>query len=59
VRLRDQFEAFLGRLIARIHIRVMLARKPPVRLLDLFGLRRAFEAQHFVEIFFCHSDGDR
>src|ERR1041384_1092045 len=54
MRFRDQLEAFLGRLIARIHVRVILARQTPVRLLDLLRLRVAPDAQHFVEIFFCH-----
>src|SRR5205085_1255900 len=54
VRFRDQLEAFFGRLIARIHVRVKLTRQPPIRLLDLLRLRVAPDAQHFVVIFFRH-----
>ena len=38
MRFRHQFEAFLRSFVTRIHVRVILARQPPVSLLDLFGL---------------------
>ena len=45
------FEALLGRLVARIAVRVKLHRGAPVRLLDLLGVRAARHRKNGVIIF--------
>jgi hypothetical protein len=54
VRLGDLLEALLRRLVARIHVRVVLARKPAISLLDLLRLRVPLDPQGLVEVFFRH-----
>ena len=49
VRRLDLLEARLRALVARVAIRVMLARELAVRLLDLFLRRRLRDAERFVE----------
>src|SRR5205807_2295199 len=54
VRLRDELEALLRGLVARIHVRVILARQATVSLLDLLRLRVPLDTQNLVKIFFSH-----
>src|SRR5437870_4085665 len=49
----DLLEALLGALIARIYVRMMLARQFAVGLLDLFLRSAPFESKHIV-IVSCH-----
>ncbi len=49
VGVRHELEA-LGRLLARVDVRMQLARELPVRLLDLVRGRRSLDAQHLVMV---------
>src|SRR5438128_2092391 len=49
----DLLEALLGALIARIYVRMMLARQFAVGLLDLFLRSAPFESKHIVVVS-CH-----
>jgi hypothetical protein len=50
VRLVDLLELALRRLVARINVRVILARELPVRLLDFFPGRRFGDAERGVVV---------
>src|SRR5947209_3515546 len=54
VRFGDALETLLRRLVARVHVRMVLAREPPVSLLDLLRLRVPLDTQNLVEVFFRH-----
>ena len=46
----DLLEALLGRLVARVLVRVVLPRELPVGLLDLVRRGVLLDAQHLIEV---------
>jgi hypothetical protein len=59
VRLGDRLETLLGLAVARIHIRVVLARQLAVALLDFVSSRRPRDAESSVEVFLRHRAAGR
>ena len=53
VRFLNFLEALLGGLIARVQIRVILSRKPPIRLTDIIRICALRHRKCFVIILFC------
>src|SRR5437868_3844445 len=47
-------EAVLGRLVARIQVRVMLAREAAISLADIIRARLASDAERLVVVGLCH-----
>ena len=50
----DFLEFVLGRLVARIAIRMILHGQRTIGLLELIGVRLARDAERFIVILFCH-----